>query len=223
MHRKIKSYVLRAGRVSSRQQQGLDQWLRYYELLPQDGLWNYEAVFGRVADVVIEIGFGMGKSLYTMAQQNPQHDYIGIEVHQPGVGSLVACLHENQVPNVRVVVHDAVDVLQTQIAENSVAGVQIFFPDPWHKQRHHKRRLIQPEFVRLLASKIKPGGFIHCATDWHDYAEHILAVLGSEPALRNQCVSGGYVPRPKDRPLTKFEQRGERLGHGVWDLIFIKR
>lgn len=223
MHRKIKSYVLRAGRVSNRQQQGLDFWLKNYQLLLRDSLWDYAEIFQRNSDVIVEIGFGMGGSLLTMAKANPQLDYIGIEVHQAGVGSLVADLHEHQVANVRVVAHDAVEVFQTQLADDSLAGVQIFFPDPWHKKRHHKRRLIQTEFIQLLVKKIKPGGFLHCATDWQDYAEHILAVLSNETALTNQQHEGGYAPRPESRPLTKFEQRGERLGHGVWDLVFIKK
>ncbi|MDP3269200.1 MAG: tRNA (guanosine(46)-N7)-methyltransferase TrmB [Legionella sp.] len=223
MHRKIKSYVLRAGRVSNRQQQGLDLWLADYEL-PSDKLtWDFAREFGRTADTVVEIGFGMGTSLATMAQQNSHINYIGIEVHKAGVGSLVADLHDHQIANVRVVAHDAVEVFQNQLADNSLAGVQIFFPDPWHKKRHHKRRLIQKEFISLLVKKIKPGGFIHCATDWQEYAEHILEVLESEPALANQQAPGDYSPKPASRPLTKFEQRGERLGHGVWDLIYNKK
>lgn len=223
MHRKIKSYVLRTGRVSNRQQQGLDLWLKNYQLTLGDSIWDYAEIFQRQSDVIVEIGFGMGGSLLTMAKENPQLDYIGIEVHQAGVGSLVADLHEHLLTNVRVVAHDAVEVFQTQLEDNSLAGVQIFFPDPWHKKRHHKRRLIQSEFVNLLVKKIKPGGFIHCATDWQDYAEHILDVLNNEHALANQQAEGGYSPRPESRPLTKFEQRGERLGHGVWDLVFIKK
>jgi tRNA (guanine-N7-)-methyltransferase len=223
MHRKIKSYVLRTGRVSNRQQQGIDLWLKEYELPLGASPWSYKEIFNRTADVVVEIGFGMGGSLLAMARENPHLDYIGIEVHQAGVGSLVADIHDYGVSNIRVVSHDAVEVFQSQLADHSLAGVQIFFPDPWHKKRHHKRRLIQPEFIRLLSTKIKPGGFIHCATDWEDYAEHMLEVLASEPSIINQQQEGGYAPRPETRPLTKFEQRGERLGHGVWDLIFIKK
>jgi tRNA (guanine-N7-)-methyltransferase len=223
MHRKIKSYVLRAGRVSNRQQQGLDLWLKEYQLPLGASFWDYNDIFGRQAQVIVEIGFGMGASLLTMAQERPDLDYIGIEVHQAGVGSLVADIHDHQVPNIRVVSHDAVEVFQTQLADNSLSGVQIFFPDPWHKKRHNKRRLIQPEFIQLLAKKIKPGGFLHCATDWQDYAEYMLTVLRDEPALSNQQAEGGYAPRPESRPLTKFERRGERLGHGVWDLVFIKK
>ncbi|HRD69062.1 MAG TPA: tRNA (guanosine(46)-N7)-methyltransferase TrmB [Legionella sp.] len=223
MHRKIKSYVLRAGRVSNRQQQGLDLWLADYELPTDKSTWDFAREFKRTADTVVEIGFGMGTSLATMAQQNPNINYIGIEVHKAGVGSLVADLHDHQIANVRVVAHDAVEVFQNQLADNSLAGVQIFFPDPWHKKRHHKRRLIQKEFISLLVKKIKPGGFIHCATDWQEYAEHILEVLESEPVLENQQAPGDYSPKPASRPLTKFEQRGERLGHGVWDLIYNKK
>ncbi|HHI9464306.1 TPA: tRNA (guanosine(46)-N7)-methyltransferase TrmB [Legionella anisa] len=222
MQRKIKSYVLRAGRVSNRQRQGLDLWLKNYELTVDGSPWDLSEEFIRTADTVVEIGFGMGASLLAMAKNNPGLNYIGIEVHQAGVGSLAADLHEYQLSNVRIVAHDAVEVFRTQLLDSSLAGVQIFFPDPWHKKRHHKRRLIQKEFIQLLTKKIKPGGFIHCATDWQDYAEHILEVLSTEPTLKNTQKEGGYSPRPLSRPLTKFEQRGERLGHGVWDLIFTK-
>ena len=222
MHRRIKSYVLRAGRVSNRQQQGLDLWLKEYELRVQGSPWDLAQEFARNADTVVEIGFGMGTSLLTMAKNSPELNYIGIEVHQAGVGSLAADLHDEQITNVRIVGHDAVEAFRTHIMDNSLAGVQIFFPDPWHKKRHNKRRLIQTEFIRLVSQKIKPGGFIHCATDWQEYAEHILEVLSTEPTLHNSQSEGGYSPKPELRPLTKFEQRGERLGHGVWDLIFIK-
>ncbi|TAL60833.1 MAG: tRNA (guanosine(46)-N7)-methyltransferase TrmB [Legionella sp.] len=223
MQRMIKSYVLRAGRVSNRQQQGLELWLKDYQLTLGATPWSLKAAFDREADTVAEIGFGMGHSLFTMAKNQPELNYVGIEVHQAGVGSLVADLHEHQLKNVRVVAHDAVEVFRTQLADNSLAGVQIFFPDPWHKKRHHKRRLIQKEFIQLLVQKIRPGGFVHCATDWQDYAEHILDVLNDEPHLLNTQTDGGYSPKPASRPLTKFEQRGERLGHGVWDMIFIKK
>ncbi|EHL29615.1 tRNA (guanine-N(7)-)-methyltransferase [Legionella drancourtii LLAP12] len=213
---------MRAGRVSNRQQQGLDLWIKDYELAMTGSQWNLAKEFGRNADTVVEIGFGMGTSLLAMAQNNPQLNYLGMEVHQAGVGSLAADLHDHQVTNVRIVAHDAVEAFRMQLADNSLAGVQIFFPDPWHKKRHHKRRLIQTEFIYLLTQKIKPGGFIHCATDWQEYAEHMLTVLTAEPALHNSQINGGYSPKPESRPLTKFEQRGERLGHGVWDLIFIK-
>lgn len=223
MHRKIKSYVLRAGRVSNRQQQGLDLWFKDYELPISGSHWDLSKLFNRNAETVVEIGFGMGTSLFTMAANNPEINYLGIEVHKAGVGSLVADLHDHQLSNVRIAAHDAVEVFQTQLEPESLSGVQIFFPDPWHKKRHHKRRLIQPEFIELLVQKIKKDGFIHCATDWQEYAEHILEVLSTIPDLKNLQKEGGYSPKPESRPLTKFEQRGERLGHGVWDLIFIKK
>lgn len=222
MYREIKSYVLRAGRMSPRQQQGLELFLPNYQLQLGSKPWDFVIEFGREADTIVEIGFGMGASLLTMAQNNPELNYIGIEVHKAGVGSLAADLNDHKISSVRIVNHDAVEVFRTQIADDSLAGVQIFFPDPWHKKRHHKRRLIQTEFIKLLVQKIKPGGFIHCATDWQDYAEHILEVLSAEPKLKNQQAQGGYSPRPETRPLTKFEQRGERLGHGVWDILFTR-
>lgn len=222
MRRGIKSYILRAGRLSNRQRQGLDLWLKNYELTVHGIPWDLEKEFARTAPTVVEIGFGMGGSLLSMAKNNPELNYIGIEVHRAGVGSLAADLHEEQLSNVRVVAHDAVEVFRTQFLDNTLTGVQIFFPDPWHKKRHHKRRLIQTEFIQLLVKKMKPGGFIHCATDWQEYAEHMLEVLSAEPALYNTEKDEGYSPRPSSRPLTKFEQRGERLGHGVWDLIFTK-
>lgn len=222
MHRTIKSYVLRTGRVSNRQQQGLDLWLKEYQLTLGDATWNLLDKFGRDADTVVEIGFGMGTSLLTMAKNSPHINYIGVEVHHAGVGSLAADLHDEQLTNVRIVAHDAVEVFRTQLEDNSLAGIQIFFPDPWHKKRHNKRRLIQPELIQLLSQKIRTGGFIHCATDWEDYALHMMDVLSAEPSLHNQQAAGEYSPKPESRPMTKFELRGERLGHGVWDLIFIK-
>lgn len=221
--RKIKSYVLRAGRVSNRQQQGLDHWLVDYDISNAPTPWSFPTLFKRESDVIVEIGFGMGQSLFKMAQAQPTRDFIGIEVHQAGVGSLVADLHEHEIENVRVCTTDAVDVFERCIENNSLTGVQIFFPDPWPKKRHHKRRLIQSSFINLIANKVKPGGFIHCATDWQEYAEHMLDVLSHEPLLVNQEEKGGFAPRPESRPLTKFEQRGTRLGHGVWDLVFIRK
>lgn len=215
--------MLRAGRVSPRQQQGLNIWLKNYALTLSDTPWDLTSVFQNTSETFVEIGFGMGASLVTMAQNNPHCNYIGIEVHQAGVGSLAADLHEHNLGNVRIVSHDAAEVFQTQFTQNTLAGVQIFFPDPWHKKRHNKRRLIQAEFVSLVVEKLKTGGFIHCATDWQDYAEQMLEVLSAEPTLENQQPEGGYSSRPPSRPLTKFEQRGQRLGHGVWDLIFIKK
>ncbi|GGI86314.1 tRNA (guanosine(46)-N7)-methyltransferase TrmB [Legionella impletisoli] len=223
MQRKIKSYVLRAGRVSKRQQHALDLWTQQYELSADPIPWDLNQLFGREADTIVEIGFGMGSSLFAMAKAQPQTNFIGIEVHRAGVGSLVADLHEHELGNVRIASFDAVEVMNNNLPDNALKGIQIFFPDPWPKKRHHKRRLIQSDFISLLVKKLKSGGFIHCATDWQDYAEHMLSVFESESHLRNADSNGNYSPRPESRPLTKFEQRGQRLGHGVWDLIFIKR
>lgn len=221
MQRTIRSFVLRAGRVSNRQQYALDHWLADY-VLPEPGkLWNLSEAFGRKADTVVEIGFGMGASLITMALARPDLNFIGIEVHRAGIGSLVASLHDHKINNVRIAPYDAVEVIQTCLADDLLMGVQIFFPDPWPKKRHHKRRLIQTDFVKKLITKVNVGGFIHCATDWKEYAEHMLMVLSDISNLRNQAKEG-FSPRPETRPLTKFEQRGNRLGHGVWDLIFEK-
>lgn len=220
----IKSYVLRAGRFSPRQQRGLQEDLPQYQL-PLDGVcWDLPSFFGREAETIVEIGFGMGASLLQMAEQRPEVNFIGIEVHRAGIGSLAADLQDHGVLNVRIAPYDAVTTFQTQVLANSLAGIQIFFPDPWPKARHHKRRLIQPEFLKVLVAALKPGGFIHCATDWENYAEHMLEVLAAEPQLRNESEQpDGYSPRPLRRPLTKFEHRGQLLGHGVWDLIFCKR
>lgn len=219
--RRIRSFVLRMGRMTQGQQRAVDQFWPQKGLSIEQGMLNSEQVFARQAPVILEIGFGMGWSLVAMAKDAPQQDFIGIEVHRPGVGKLLHDMAEQNVENIRVYCDDAVEVLQRCIPDNSLAGVQIFFPDPWHKKRHHKRRLIQPEFVQQLRQKLTIGGVLHVATDWQDYAEHILAVLSSAEGFRNQAEVD-YVPRPAYRPITKFEQRGARLGHGVWDLLFEK-
>ena len=173
---------------------------------------------------MLEIGFGMGGPTAEVAAAQPQTDFIGVEVHAPGVGALLKLVGERGLDNLRIVQHDAVEVLTHMVAPDSLHGVHIWFPDPWHKTRHHKRRLIQPPFVALLASRLRPGGYLHCATDWQPYAEQMLEVLGAEPALANTVASPpGYAPRPDWRPTTKFEQRGLKLGHGVWDLVFVRR
>jgi len=223
-HGHIRSFVLRQGRVSSAQQ-------RYHEsMMAQIGIpyvpapHDLATVFGRSAEVapkILEIGFGMGETSAAIAAANPQNDYLGIEVHTPGVGSLCKLVAEAGLTNQRIVQHDAVEVLRDMIQPQALAGVHVFFPDPWPKARHHKRRLIQSPLVALLASRLKPGGYLHCATDWENYAEQMLAVLAAEPLLEN--TAEGFAPRPDYRPLTKFEQRGLRLGHGVWDVIFRKR
>ncbi|MDT3705377.1 MAG: tRNA (guanosine(46)-N7)-methyltransferase TrmB [Thiobacillus sp.] len=223
-HPRIRSYVLRAGRVGSGQARALAELGPQFMLPYQAAALDLDAVFGRAAanshpvPRILEIGFGMGEGLAGIAAAHPENDYLGVEVHTPGVGALLKQIGECGLTNVRVVQHDAVDVLTHMLAPDSLAGVHIFFPDPWHKKRHHKRRLIQPPLVGLLTSRLAPGGYIHLATDWQDYAEQMLTVLSAEPRLQNTATD--YAPRPDTRPLTKFEQRGIRLGHGVWDLVF---
>jgi len=220
-HPRIRSYVLRAGRVGSGQARALAELGPRYLLPYQSGLVDLDAVYGRAAPKILEIGFGMGEGLAEIAAAHPENDYLGVEVHTPGVGALLKQLGERGLDNVRVIQHDAVEVLTHMLAPGSLAGVHIFFPDPWHKKRHNKRRLIQSPFVRLLAGRIAPGGYLHLATDWEDYALQMLEVLSAEAQLAN--TTEGFSPRPDTRPLTKFEQRGLRLGHGVWDLVFRKR
>ncbi|HEY0665414.1 MAG TPA: tRNA (guanosine(46)-N7)-methyltransferase TrmB [Gallionella sp.] len=220
-NRHIRSYVLRQGRVSPAQQRAVET------LLPRFGIpyaaqpLDLDLAFGRNAPKILEIGFGMGDSTATIAQAHPENDYLALEVHTPGVGNLLKLIDTRQISNIRIMQHDAVEVLRDMLGDASLDGVHIFFPDPWHKARHNKRRLIQTPFIAKLVQKLKPGGYIHVATDWQDYAEQVLAVLGAEPLLEN--TADGYAPRPAYRPLTKFEQRGIRLGHGVWDLVFRRR
>lgn len=216
--RAIRSYVVRAGRMGTGQVRALAElaprWVLPYAAQPAD----FAAAFGREAPRVVEIGFGMGDATAQIAAARPDTDFIGIEVHPPGVGALLQRIEQRGLTNLRIVQHDAVEVLEHMVAPASLSGVHVFFPDPWHKKRHHKRRLIQPAFVALLASRLAPGGYLHCATDWQPYAEQMLEVLSAEPLLANRFE--GYAPRPDYRPLTKFENRGLKLGHGVWDLVF---
>ncbi len=218
--RRIRSFVRREGRLTVGQQRALDELWPRFGIEPEAGLLDLDAVFGRSAPRILEIGFGMGDSLAAMAQAHPENDYIGIEVHRPGVGHLLLRMEEFGLSNIRVMCTDAVEVLERQIADGALAGVYLFFPDPWHKKRHHKRRIVQPEFVQLLRRKLTIGGRFHMATDWENYAEHMLAVMSAAEGFQNTSESGDWVPRPEYRPITKFERRGERLGHGVWDLIF---
>ena len=220
-HGHIRSFVLRQGRVSNAQQRYYDEMMAKIGIPYADSLLDLDAVFGRRAPHILEIGFGMGETSAMIAAANPQNDYVGVEVHTPGVGSLCKLVAEKGLANQRIIQHDAVEVLRDMIPEGVLDGVHIFFPDPWPKARHHKRRLLQPPLVATLARRLKPGGYIHCATDWENYAEQMLEVLSSEPMLQN--TADGYAPRPDYRPLTKFEQRGLRLGHGVWDLVFRRR
>ncbi len=212
--------MLRQGRVSNAQRRAVDTQLSVYGIAYAPGELDFEQVFGRKAPTILEIGFGMGETTAQIAQVHPENNYLGIEVHTPGVGSLLKLIVENELTNLRLVQHDAVEVLTHMIAPASLAGAHIFFPDPWPKKRHHKRRLIQPSFISLLASRLAPGAYLHSATDWQEYAEQILAVFTAEPALAN--TAPGFAPRPDYRPLTKFESRGLKLGHGVWDIIFRK-
>lgn len=218
--RPIRSFVLRHGRMTEAQQRGFEHGWPRFGLEHGAGRLDYRQVFGREAPRVLEIGFGMGQSLVEMAAAAPDTDFIGVEVHRPGVGKLLHLAEERGVENIRVYCHDAVEVLRDCIPEASLDTIQIFFPDPWHKKRHHKRRLIQPAFAATLVGYLKPGGTLHLATDWENYAEQMLEVLSATPGLENTAGPGQYAPRPAHRPLTKFEARGERLGHGVWDLLF---
>ena len=219
--RAIKSFVTRAGRMGTGQIKALAELGPKFVLPYKAEKLDLAATFGRTSPVVLEIGFGMGGATAEIAATLPDHDFIGCEVHEPGVGALLKLIDEGQLSNIRIVQHDAVEVLRDMVGEGVLAGVHIFFPDPWHKKRHNKRRLIQPAFVAQLVKHIAPGGYLHCATDWQPYAEQMLEVLSAEPALLN--TAAGYADKPAYRPLTKFEARGLRLGHGVWDLVFRKR
>ncbi|SDJ40109.1 tRNA (guanosine(46)-N7)-methyltransferase TrmB [Pseudomonas indica] len=218
--RTIKSFVMRAGRMTEGQQRGLEQGWPKYGLALEDGLRDFDQVFGRQAPRTFEIGFGMGHSTLEMAAAAPEQDFIGVEVHKPGVGALLSGMQAQGLTNIRVYSCDALEVLRHCVADASLDRVLLFFPDPWHKKRHHKRRIVQPAFAELVRQKLKIGGVLHMATDWEPYAEHMLEVMQVAPGYRNLAQDGRFVPRPDDRPMTKFERRGERLGHGVWDLLF---
>jgi len=220
-HRPIRSFVLRQGRVSNAQQRAHETLLPKYGIPYAPGLIDLDHVFGRRAPKILEIGFGMGETTAAIAALHPENDYLGIEVHTPGVGSLLKTIEEEGLTNVRIVQHDAVEVLCHMIGHNTFDGVHVFFPDPWPKKRHHKRRLLQPAFVALLVERMKRGAYLHVATDWQEYAEYVLAVLKNNPLLENTAMD--YAPRPAYRPQTKFETRGLKLGHGVWDVIFKRR
>ena len=218
LHRRLKSFVRRAGRTTDGQARAFAElgpiFLLPYRAEPLD----LEAAFGRAAPTVLEIGFGMGEATAHIAALMPEKNFLCCEVHEPGVGALLKRIGEQQLSNIRICAHDAVDVLDHMLLPGMLAGVHVFFPDPWHKKRHNKRRLIQPPLVRKLAERLAPGGYLHCATDWQPYAEQMLEVLSQEPLLRNTAAA--YAPKPDYRPLTKFENRGLKLGHGVWDLVF---
>jgi tRNA (guanine-N7-)-methyltransferase len=218
--RSVKSFVLRAGRMGTGQARALEEYGPRFLIPYAPEALDLDAAFGRSAPKILEIGFGMGDSTATIAASLPGNDYLGVEVHTPGVGALLKRIGEGSLTNIRIVQHDAVEVLEHMIADASLDGIHIFFPDPWPKKKHHKRRLIQPALVAKLARKLKPGGYLHLATDWEDYAVQMLDVLSGEHTLANSAKD--YAPRPDYRPLTKFEKRGLKLGHGVWDLIFRK-
>ncbi len=221
--RAIKSYVIRKGRMTDAQKQAVASYLEQYGLKHDAGLWDFDAIFGRQAPRILEIGFGMGASLFEMAQQSPQEDFIGIEVHPPGVGALLAKVAEAGLSNVRVCMADAREVLERAVPDNSLARLQLFFPDPWPKARHHKRRIVQPDFIKLVWTKLQTGANLHIATDWKPYAEYILEVMSGVQGFDNLSESGTFVQKPTYRPSTKYEVRGQRLGHPVFDLIFTKK
>lgn len=220
--RTIRSFVLRSGRATAAQQRALEQLWPKYGIPRQDALLDFDAIFSRRAPRMLEIGFGAGEALLAFAQSHPEMDCIGIEVHRPGIGHLLLGVEAAGLTNVRVIDRDAVEVLQHEVPTASIAVAHLFFPDPWHKKRHHKRRLIQPPFVELLARVLEPGATLRLATDWENYALQMRDVLDSSPAFRNVADERGFVPRSEVRPLTKFERRGQRLGHQVWDLEYIR-
>ena len=219
--RRIRSFVTRAGRLSVAQARALEQLGPRFCLPYQKSVLDIDASFGRPAPAILEIGTGMGDATAHIAALLPEKNFIGVEVHTPGIGSLLKLIGEKSITNLRLIQHDAVEVVKHMLAPDSLAGVHVFFPDPWHKARHNKRRLIQSPFVQLLVSRISPGGYLHCATDWEDYAVQMLEVLNAEQQLKN--TADGFSSRPDYRPLTKFENRGIQLGHGVWDLVFTRR
>ncbi len=216
--RSIRSYVLRQGHLSDSQANAITAGMPTWGIPFQEALIDPASIFGRDAPVIVEIGFGMGAATAQIAQNLPEKNFIAIEVHSPGVGNLLKLIEENQLRNIRVIQYDAVEVLDKMIADESLAGIHIYFPDPWHKKRHNKRRLIQLPFIEQLVPKLKKGGYLHLATDWAEYAEQMLLVLDQHAELENTAQA--YAPKPDYRPQTKFEARGLRLGHGIWDIVF---
>ena len=221
--RRIRSFVLRAGRTTAAQERALDELWPVFGLEFNESPLDLSRAFGRQAPRCLEIGFGAGEVIGSLAETHPARDYLGIEVHRAGVGRLLLRAQQSALTNLRVICHDAVEVLRQQIPDASFDEILVFFPDPWHKKRHHKRRLIEPAFVGTLAAKLRPGGILRMATDWQDYAQQMLTVCNAEPELESLSADATYVPRPEFRPPTRFERRGERLGHGVWDLAYRRR
>jgi tRNA (guanine-N7-)-methyltransferase len=220
--REVRSFVLRAGRVTNAQQACMDSHWPLWGLTLEHGLLDFAEVFGNSNPVVLEVGFGMGKSLVEQAQQNPDMNFVGIEVHTPGIGACLKSAIEAGVENIRIFHEDAIKVFRQCIPNQSIARMQLFFPDPWHKKKHHKRRIVQPEFAKMLHEKLVLGGVFHMATDWENYADHMRDIMNAAPGYKNLSADQTFVEKPDFRPNTKFEARGERLGHGVWDLIFEK-
>jgi tRNA (guanine-N7-)-methyltransferase len=220
--RRIRSFVRREGRLTHGQQRAMDELFPRFGIEAGEGLLDLDTLFGRGAPRILEIGFGNGESLAEIARTHPDNDYLGIEVHRPGVGHLLMKIEELGLINLRVMGDDAVEILEKRIPDNSLDALYLFFPDPWHKKKHHKRRQVQPAWAQLVRRKLKIGGQLHMATDWENYAEQMLKVLSAAEGFSNTSASGGYVPKPGYRPETKFERRGLRLGHGVWDLVFEK-
>jgi len=218
----IRSFVIRAGRITIGQKNAFDTWWPKFGLSLFKGPIDLEHVFGRKAPLVLEIGFGMGDSLLEMARNEPDKNFIGIEVHPPGVGRLINVAGQENLTNLRVYMADAMDVLEDCIPDGCIDRLQLYFPDPWHKKKHNKRRILQSAFVQQVRPKIAAGGIFHMATDWQAYAEHMLEVMKNATGFVTEFTEDGYAPRPHYRPITKFEKRGERLGHGVWDLLFKK-
>ncbi len=221
-HRPIRSFVLREGRMTPGQKNAWKSLWPVYGVEPAGEMLDLPALFGNPDPVYLEIGFGNGDALLERASREPAHNQLGIEVHRPGVGHLLNLANARRLRNIRLIRDDAVDVLRGSIPDASLAGVYLFFPDPWHKKKHHKRRIVSPAFIDQIARVLRPGGFLHVATDWEDYARHVLAVMGDRDDFINQAGDALFIPRPDDRPLTRFEQRGRRLGHGVRDMLFIK-
>ncbi|MEJ2407504.1 MAG: tRNA (guanosine(46)-N7)-methyltransferase TrmB [Candidatus Thiodiazotropha sp.] len=219
-HRPIRSYVLRQGRMTEAQQRAFETLWPRYGLTLDEGVLDLPALFGNDRPVTLEIGFGNGEALAQQAQRHPERNYLGVEVHSPGVGHLMIKLAQQESENARILQCDAMELLRHHLPAGSLAAVLLYFPDPWHKKRHHKRRIVRPEFAELIHRVLMPGGLLHMATDWEDYAGQMLNILSDHPGFINQAGDGQFAPRPEDRPLTKFEQRGQRLGHGVWDLLF---
>lgn len=220
IRRTIKSFILRQGRLTHGQQRALDEQWPVFGIDYEDKPLDFKALFANDQPVILEIGFGNGESLLQMAAENPDQNFIGIEVHRPGVGHLLHLIHEQGIQNLRVMNHDAIDILLNQIPEHSLSRVQLYFPDPWHKKKHNKRRIVQASFLDMLAKLLKKDGGIHFATDWEHYAHHMMKTLEDHPDFINNAAENQFSPKPDYRPITKFERRGQRLGHGVWDLLF---